>query len=90
MPDTNLLPLSGSQGVSNYTMSLSQLELTYRRALAPLAPLVVCHRASTLSASNQDCRRPMDCAVDHALVCVLTLTPVGPMSTQGFMSLIGH
>ncbi|CAK0779954.1 hypothetical protein CVIRNUC_004898 [Coccomyxa viridis] len=30
VPDTNLLPLSGSQGVSKYTMSLSQLELTYR------------------------------------------------------------
>ena len=37
VPDTNLLPLSGSQGVSNYTMSLSQLELTYRWAFAPLA-----------------------------------------------------
>ena len=44
MPDTNLLPLSGSQGVSNYTMSLSQLELTYRRALAPFALLAACRR----------------------------------------------
>ena len=90
MPDTNLLPLSGTQGVSSYTMSLSQLELTYRRALAPLAPQVVCHRVLTLSASNPDCRRPMDCAMDHALVCVLTLKPVGPTRAQGFVSMIGR
>ena len=44
MPDTNLLPLSGSQGVSSYIMSLSQLELTYRRALASLSLLVAWHR----------------------------------------------
>ena len=30
VPDTNLLPLSGNQGVSSYTMSLARLELTYR------------------------------------------------------------
>ncbi len=30
VPDTNLLPLSGTQGVSSYRMSLSRLELTYR------------------------------------------------------------
>lgn len=30
MPDTNLLPLSGNQGVSSYTMSLARLELTYK------------------------------------------------------------
>ena len=30
VPDTNLLPLSGNQGVSSYTMSLARLELTYK------------------------------------------------------------
>lgn len=30
VPDTNLLPLSGSQGVSSYTMSLSRLEVIYK------------------------------------------------------------
>ena len=52
VPDTNLLPLSGSQGVSNYTMSLSQLELTYRQALLQLAVLIVCHRVPTLTAER--------------------------------------
>lgn len=52
VPDTNLLPLSGSQGVSNYTMSLSQLELTYRQAPPLLALLMVCHRMPTLPAER--------------------------------------
>ena len=52
VPDTNLLPLSGSQGVSNYTMSLSQLELTYRRALPLPALLIACHRIPTSTAGR--------------------------------------
>ncbi len=30
VPDTNLLPLSGTQGVSSYKMSMSRLEVTYK------------------------------------------------------------
>ena len=30
VPDTNLLPLSGTQGVSSYRMSMSRLKVTYK------------------------------------------------------------